>query len=258
VSHLARPKLIISHSPYALTQMSIKTSHASKFFASPVPKDPQPLKSSIISNTIQPAPLSVMHQAGLKRKREEKPLAAAAVLKVSEGENVVDHSIRTDIPFPLDQASRRAYRTKEGKAVTQHRWDVYDLTCKIPLGTVTTYKHLCDALGSGSPRSVGSALRNNPFAPLVPCHRIIASDHFIGGFCGQWGRLTEDLESNSSNKQSSRKKVKTVSAEDTGKEDLVLKKMTMLAEEGVGFDSNGKVIDAARVIWKPSEQVVND
>jgi len=205
----------------------------------------------VISNTIQSAPLSVIPQAGVKRKREEKPLTGVAVLRVLEGGNVVDHSIRTDISYPLDKASRIAYRTKDGKAVTQHRWNVYDLTRKIPLGTVTTYKNLCDALGSGSPRSVGSALRNNPFAPFVPCHRIIASDHFIGGFCGQWGRLAEDSQSNSNTTASRKKKVKT--AEDTGKEDLVLKKMTMLAEEGVGFDSNGKVVDAARVIWKPSK-----
>ena len=35
---------------------------------------------------------------------------------------------------------------------------------------------------------VGNALRNNPFAPYIPCHRVIASNHFIGGFFGEWGR----------------------------------------------------------------------
>jgi len=216
--------------------MSIKSNQSSKFFNATAPHKRQPLDESIISNTILSAQ---MPPAGLKRKRDDKHGSGVAVLKVSQGDNVVDHSICKGIPFPLDEASRRAYRTKDGKAVTQHRWDVYDLTRKIPLGKVTTYKHLCDTLSSGSPRSVGSALRNNPFAPYVPCHRIIASDHFIGGFCGQWGP----------HDKAPAKKAKTDGGE--GKEDLVLKKMTMLAEEGVGFDSNGKVVDADKVIWKP-------
>lgn len=31
-------------------------------------------------------------------------------------------------------------------------------------------------------RAVGSALNRNPFAPEVPCHRVIRSDGSIGGF----------------------------------------------------------------------------
>ena len=34
---------------------------------------------------------------------------------------------------------------------------------------------------------VGQALRNNPFAPWVPCHRVVSNDLFVGGFCGAWG-----------------------------------------------------------------------
>ncbi|KAJ7499772.1 hypothetical protein FB451DRAFT_1206505 [Mycena latifolia] len=36
--------------------------------------------------------------------------------------------------------------------------------------------------------TVGGALRTNPFAPFVPCHRVIASSLFIGGFLGEWGK----------------------------------------------------------------------
>ncbi|RUS34194.1 hypothetical protein BC938DRAFT_482002 [Jimgerdemannia flammicorona] len=54
-------------------------------------------------------------------------------------------------------------------------------------GCVSTYKIMSDALNA-SPRAVGQALRNNPFAPLpIPCHRVVASNFFIGGFDGQWG-----------------------------------------------------------------------
>ncbi|KDQ11119.1 hypothetical protein BOTBODRAFT_114791, partial [Botryobasidium botryosum FD-172 SS1] len=102
---------------------------------------------------------------------------------------------------------------------------VYDFVRTIPLGKVTTYKVICDALGQGSPRSVGTALRNNPFAPFVPCHRIIASDYFIGGFRGEWG-----MES----------KTKTE----------VNDKMAMLAKEGVGFTKHGYLIGGEEMIWK--------
>ena len=34
---------------------------------------------------------------------------------------------------------------------------------------------------------MGNALRNNPFAPRVPCHRVVAADGGIGGFGGEWG-----------------------------------------------------------------------
>ena len=40
-------------------------------------------------------------------------------------------------------------------------------------------------IGCRSPRAIGQALRANPFAPQVPCHRVIASDLTIGGFQGK-------------------------------------------------------------------------
>ena len=62
---------------------------------------------------------------------------------------------------------------------------VYRLTALIPPGRVTTYGALARALGGISPRAVGQALRRNPFAPAVPCHRVIRSDLTVGGFTGQ-------------------------------------------------------------------------
>lgn len=56
---------------------------------------------------------------------------------------------------------------------------------RIPVGTVTTYAMLAGFIGCASPRAVGQALRRNPFAPRVPCHRVVASDLSVGGFCGR-------------------------------------------------------------------------
>ena len=68
--------------------------------------------------------------------------------------------------------------------VTEFQRRVYDAVARIPRGRVTTYGRLAERLGCGSPRAVGQALRRNPFAPRVPCHRVIASDLSPGGFQG--------------------------------------------------------------------------
>jgi methylated-DNA-[protein]-cysteine S-methyltransferase len=54
-------------------------------------------------------------------------------------------------------------------------------------GKVTTYKILAHILES-SPRAVGQALKRNPYAPRVPCHRVIANNRCIGGYQGQWSQ----------------------------------------------------------------------
>jgi len=62
---------------------------------------------------------------------------------------------------------------------------VYRITRKVPKGKVSTYKLIAEALHTKAYRAVGQALRNNPYAPAVPCHRVVASDGRIGGFNGQ-------------------------------------------------------------------------
>ncbi|KAL8728612.1 MAG: hypothetical protein Q9166_005265 [cf. Caloplaca sp. 2 TL-2023] len=59
--------------------------------------------------------------------------------------------------------------------------------CQVPSGRFTTYAALSNHLDS-SARAVGNGLRNNPFAPRVPCHRVVASDLSLGGFGGEWGK----------------------------------------------------------------------
>lgn len=64
---------------------------------------------------------------------------------------------------------------------------VYDATSRIPRGKVSTYGLIGKAIGCGSSQAVGQALMRNPFAPKVPCHRVIASSLAIGGFAGERG-----------------------------------------------------------------------
>lgn len=62
----------------------------------------------------------------------------------------------------------------------QHR--VYKKLLEVPPGKVTTYKDLACAIGTRAYRAVGMALNKNPFAPKVPCHRVVNSDGSLGGF----------------------------------------------------------------------------
>ncbi len=69
--------------------------------------------------------------------------------------------------------------------VTPFQQRVYDAARRIPRGKVTTYGLLAKAIRCGSARAVGQALRCNPFAPEVPCHRVVAADLTLGGFMGK-------------------------------------------------------------------------
>lgn len=53
----------------------------------------------------------------------------------------------------------------------------------IPLGYVTSYSAVAKIVG-GSARTVGNAMSKNPFAPIVPCHRVVAADFTLGGYGG--------------------------------------------------------------------------
>lgn len=60
---------------------------------------------------------------------------------------------------------------------------VYRVVSRIPKGTTMTYAQVAAAIGNPKAmRAVGNALNKNPFAPEVPCHRVIRSDGTIGGF----------------------------------------------------------------------------
>jgi len=80
---------------------------------------------------------------------------------------------------------------------TKFQDKVYNLCKKVPKGKVTTYKEIAEALGTKAYRAVGTALNKNPFAPKVPCHRVVNSDGFIGGFASGTGKKTRMLRKES-------------------------------------------------------------
>ncbi|TFZ08223.1 methylated-DNA--[protein]-cysteine S-methyltransferase [Ramlibacter humi] len=69
---------------------------------------------------------------------------------------------------------------------------VYEAARAIPPGQVKTYGELARELGDvGASRAVGQALGHNPFAPLIPCHRILAANGASGGFSADGGVRTK-------------------------------------------------------------------
>lgn len=58
----------------------------------------------------------------------------------------------------------------------------YTLLRRVPKGKLTTYKALAHALGTRAYRAVGNAMNKNPYAPEVPCHRVINASGSLGGF----------------------------------------------------------------------------
>ena len=61
---------------------------------------------------------------------------------------------------------------------------VWALTARIPQGKVTTYGHIARQLGTHAYRAVGLAMNRNPYAPAVPCHRVVGSQGSLTGFAG--------------------------------------------------------------------------
>ena len=98
---------------------------------------------------------------------------------------------------------------------------IYALLKKVPKGKVTTYKALAEALGTKAYRAVGQAMRCNPYAPKVPCHRVVKSDGSIGGFMGK-------MKSNSKE---------------------VGKKTQLLQKEGIEIKNN-KIVRFEKMIYK--------
>ena len=65
---------------------------------------------------------------------------------------------------------------------------VWEEIKKIPKGSVKTYKEIASILGNpNSSRAVANACAKNPLIIEIPCHRVIRSDGYLGGYSGEGG-----------------------------------------------------------------------
>ncbi len=68
---------------------------------------------------------------------------------------------------------------------------VYEIARGIPPGRVLTYGEVASRLGVNNARAIGQALGRNPFAIIVPCHRVVAAGGKLGGFSANGGSTTK-------------------------------------------------------------------
>ena len=87
------------------------------------------------------------------------------------------------MPTPTATSST-AKRIKAGKlsGAMSFEQKAWALTARIPRGKVVSYAQIAAALDSRAYRAVGRAMHNNPYAPVVPCHRVVGSDGALTGF----------------------------------------------------------------------------
>ena len=71
---------------------------------------------------------------------------------------------------------------------TKFQKKVWNYIKKIPKGNVKTYKEVAIAIKiPKSARAVANACAKNPYAPKIPCHRVVRSDGSLGGYSGRGG-----------------------------------------------------------------------
>ena len=75
---------------------------------------------------------------------------------------------------------------------TKFQLKVWKYLKTIPRGTVKSYKQVAIAIKRPkSARAVANACGKNPYAPKIPCHRVIRSDGGLGGYSGRGGIKTK-------------------------------------------------------------------
>lgn len=95
--------------------------------------------------------------------------------------------------------------------ITPFQARVFEALDNVQAGSVTTYKRLAGAIGCKSAQAIGQALKRNPRAPRIPCHRVISESRCIGGYSGKTDGLA------------------------------VAEKRAFLVSEGITFDAKGRV-----------------
>lgn len=74
---------------------------------------------------------------------------------------------------------------------------VWEEIAKIPYGEVRTYGQIAAAIGKPNcARAIGQAANRNPIWILIPCHRVVGSNHSLTGYAGglSMKRALLDLE----------------------------------------------------------------
>ena len=75
---------------------------------------------------------------------------------------------------------------------TKFQLKVWNYLKSIPKGELRTYSQVAIAIKKPKAvRAVANAIGKNPYAPKIPCHRVIRSDGSLGGYSGKGGINTK-------------------------------------------------------------------
>ncbi|KAM3494837.1 hypothetical protein MY3957_001805 [Beauveria namnaoensis] len=167
----------------------------------------------------------------------------------------------TTITTSSPSSSPLAFTAKEAAILTPFQKRVFHLLKQIPAGRVTTYGSIARALHT-SPRAVGNALRNNVFAPRIPCHRCVASTGYVNGYDGEviekatfarqrgGGRDEEHITGKASQSRAGRVKAgRNNERAQPPSGTNIQRKLDLLRTEGVSFDDKGMLINKYKVLF---------
>ncbi len=132
-----------------------------------------------------------LHDRTVERTREHIRRELPEALEAAPPPDVADAI--DDVQALLAGARRIPTAGLDMRSIPEFDRRVYDHARTIPPGETLTYGAIAKALGEEPMRArdVGVALSRNPFAPIVPCHRIVAANGNLGGYSAPGGVATK-------------------------------------------------------------------
>ena len=128
--------------------------------------------------TEKPPQTAIMTTVEQVPEESETTAETAFVGEVAEAETTTE-APKKEAPVVQEKV------TEECTEITPFQRRVYMELLNVPAGATITYGELARRIGCRSAQAVGQALKRNPFAPEVPCHRVVAAGGSIGGYFGK-------------------------------------------------------------------------
>jgi methylated-DNA-[protein]-cysteine S-methyltransferase len=126
------------------------------------------------------------------RNATEKRLRAGAATRSESAPAAIAQAI-TDVQRYMTGESIDFATVVDLTAIEPFERKVYEAARAIPWGQTLSYGELARRIGTpGAARAVGHALSRNPVPIIIPCHRILAKGHRVGGFSASGGALTKE------------------------------------------------------------------
>jgi O-6-methylguanine DNA methyltransferase len=121
-------------------------------------------ETSVVHALLRSIPFDVPFQ----KVEKPPPFAKGAIASLKEVYDGIE--VSNSLPLAMQHLSEYAQK-------------VLRVASLIPLGYATSYGSVAKVAG-GSPRGVGCVMALNPFAPIIPCHRVVGSDFSLVGYGG--------------------------------------------------------------------------